>query len=362
MAINPYQQALERLRAIGGRAIPGSEFTPSDLTDPSAQLYALQEQRKSELDDPRFYGSPHLDQLKATLGQDLAESPITQQRTQLAQAAASDQQAQAEGFANSREKAAYQRKQAEQAAGAQQAEQLGRAAEARAQAAYTGASADIVKGLPKTPTGVTEAAPAPPSNDPYARTAVPKSQSFMSYLTGQGALPYNSASDMMDAAGERLKYNVGMATPFSPLAQEESYKNLEQLVAMFPGVRGFQYIIPLIKEHQDSWGHETPLSTYTRAVDLRRMLDTTSTELDSEASKFNLGPKGVTLKNDPAAIQRSKAAVGTTRAMTDNIINYMKQLYPGIHESMLKIGGPGLPTAPATATPSTPGRFQRIPD
>ena len=93
---------------------------------------------------------------------------------------------------------------------------------------------------------------------------------LFSTVTGMGAPKYGSATDAANARLERLNYSMGVPTPFSKLAQEASFGNIEQMAGQLPGVRGLATITPMFKEHQSRWGHETPLATVQR---LRHMVD-----------------------------------------------------------------------------------------
>jgi hypothetical protein len=103
----------------------------------------------------------------------------------------------------------------------------------------------------------------------------PSGQGWGSFLTGIGGQKYGSATDMVGAANERLKYTVGVPTPFSKLAQEASFGNIEQMAGQLPGVRGLATITPMFKEHQSRWGHETPLATVQRLRHMAQIMDET---------------------------------------------------------------------------------------
>lgn len=70
--VMPKPTPAEGLAAIGGM----QSNTPLGLL-------GLQEQRRSELDDPRFYDNPRVAGLKASLDTDIAANPITQQRPEV---------------------------------------------------------------------------------------------------------------------------------------------------------------------------------------------------------------------------------------------------------------------------------------
>lgn len=85
MANNPYADALQGLQRLNQgftRTLPGSAFTPSQIDDPAAQLYALQDQRKGELIRNIMSGGagPAGPANLQDIQEDIARSPITQQR------------------------------------------------------------------------------------------------------------------------------------------------------------------------------------------------------------------------------------------------------------------------------------------
>ncbi len=111
----------------------------------------------------------------------------------------------------------------------------------------------------------------PGINDAAQAVDTGKPVGWMDFLTGGGNSPkYGSAMDMAGAANDRLKYTMGVPTPFSQLAQESSFGNIEQMAGQLPGVRGLATITPLFKEHQSRWGKEAPAATVQR---LRHMVD-----------------------------------------------------------------------------------------
>ena len=111
----------------------------------------------------------------------------------------------------------------------------------------------------------------PGINDAAQSVDAGKPVSWTDFLTGGGNSPkYGSALDMAGAANDRLKYTMGVPTPFSQLAQESSFGNIEQMAGQLPGVRGLATITPLFKEHQSRWGKEAPAATVQR---LRHMVD-----------------------------------------------------------------------------------------
>ena len=92
-----------------------------------------------------------------------------------------------------------------------------------------------------------------------------------SFLTGGGP-KYGNASDMAGAVNERLKYTLGLSSPYSDLAQASSFGNIEQMAGQLPGVRGLATITPLFKEHQSRWGKEAPLATAQRLLHMRAIM------------------------------------------------------------------------------------------
>lgn len=100
-----------------------------------------------------------------------------------------------------------------------------------------------------------------------------------SFLMGSGP-KYGGALDMAGAANDRLKYTVGIPTPFAKLAQEASFGNIEQMAGQLPGVRGLATITPLFREHQSRWGHETPLATVQRLRHMAQIMDQTIGQIE----------------------------------------------------------------------------------
>lgn len=96
--------------------------------------------------------------------------------------------------------------------------------------------------------------------------------SWTSFITG-GAGKYGGAMDLAGAANDRLKYSMGIPTPFANLAQAASFGNLEQMAGQLPGVRGLATITPLFKEHQSRWGRETPLATVQRLLHMKSIME-----------------------------------------------------------------------------------------
>ncbi len=131
--------------------------------------------------------------------------------------------------------------------------------------------------------GINDAAAA---ND--TTTAAP---SWMSILTGHGAPKYGSAADAAAAANDRAKYAVGVPTPFSKLAQEASFGNIEQMAGQLPGVRGLATIAPLFKEHQSRWGHETPLATVQRLRHMGSIMDEATQQMERDPNSAMIGAR-----------------------------------------------------------------------
>ncbi len=107
------------------------------------------------------------------------------------------------------------------------------------------------------------------------------STGFGSFLSGVGAPKYGTALDMAGARAERAKYDWGIPTPFSELAQSASFGNIEQMAGQLPGVRGLATITPLFREHQSKWGHETPYQTVRRLHGMAKMMEGTIHTLDT---------------------------------------------------------------------------------
>lgn len=109
---------------------------------------------------------------------------------------------------------------------------------------------------------------------------------WLSTLTGIGAPKYGSAASAASAANSRLKYTLGVPTPFARLAQEASFGNIEQMAGQLPGVRGLATIAPLFKEHQSRWGHETPLATVQRLRHMADIMDQTLQSIEGGAGSI----------------------------------------------------------------------------
>lgn len=121
-------------------------------------------------------------------------------------------------------------------------------------------------------------------NDEATRAdEAPAAPGIMSFLTG-GGQKYGNAMDMAGARMDRAKYDFGLPTPFSDLAQTASFGNIEQMAGQLPGVRGLATITPLFKEHQSRWGHETPLATVQRLRHMAKLMDDTLHTLDTSGA------------------------------------------------------------------------------
>ena len=103
-------------------------------------------------------------------------------------------------------------------------------------------------------------------------------------VTGIGAPKYGGPSDRAAAGVERANYSLGVATPFSGLAQDASFGNIEQMAGQLPGVRGLATITPLFKEHQSRWGHEAPLATVQRLRHMVTLMNGTLHTLDTSGA------------------------------------------------------------------------------
>lgn len=210
-------------------------------------------------------------------------------------------------------------------------------------------------------------APAPaPGGQPHAVSATSPSsspagpsgaQSWQDFIMGTGPRAYNGLMDSLNAMSERAKYGF-MSTPLAPLIQNESFGNLEQLQAQFPGVRGFSYLLPKLKEHQSNFGKgESPDASYNRLHELTGIMDQIDQEMADPRSHAVPQPNG-TLKfsQTPAAIQRAQTAVRDTKMRFQTAMDELKKQYPGLDAP---ISTQQLAAAPAPAGNS---RFERIPE
>jgi hypothetical protein len=103
-------------------------------------------------------------------------------------------------------------------------------------------------------------------------------------VTGIGADKYGGPAARAGAGIERANYTLGIPTPFSKLAQEASFGNIEQMAGQLPGVRGLATITPLFKEHQSRWGHETPTATVQRLKHMAELMNGTLHTLDTSGA------------------------------------------------------------------------------
>lgn len=104
-------------------------------------------------------------------------------------------------------------------------------------------------------------------------------------LTGIGAEgKYGGPSARANAGIERANYTLGIPTPFSRLAQEASFGNIEQMAGQLPGVRGLATITPLFKEHQSRWGHEAPTASVQRLKHMVELMNGTLHTLDTSGA------------------------------------------------------------------------------
>jgi hypothetical protein len=112
---------------------------------------------------------------------------------------------------------------------------------------------------------------------------------MFSGVTGVGAPKYGGPTDRANAAIERANYTLGIPTPFSRLAQEASFGNIEQMAGQLPGVRGLATITPMFKEHQSRWGHEAPLASAQRLRHMVRLMNETLHTLDTSGAGGDAG-------------------------------------------------------------------------
>lgn len=167
----------------------------------------------------------------------------------------------------------------------------------------------------------------------------------MDFITGSGPVKYNGLTDMLGMAFDRQLSKVA-STPYTPLVQENSFANLQQLSGMFPGVRGFGYLLPKLAEHQANIGKETPANSYNRMIELNHMLDDTERELNDPSNLVRMSPDGkMSLAAEPQMILRAKQAIAETRNQNKRAMDHLQQLKPGI-------GGPvdSVPAAPPAAS------------
>lgn len=128
----------------------------------------------------------------------------------------------------------------------------------------------------------------------------PQAPGWSDILTG-GAGKYGGLSDRAGALNDRAKYTLGFATPFSKLAQEASFGNIEQMAGQLPGVRGLATITPMFKEHQSRWGHETPLATVQRLMHMDGIMGDTLTNIEHGGGSTS--SDGVDFQSPPTAAE-----------------------------------------------------------
>lgn len=179
------------------------------------------------------------------------------------------------------------------------------------------------------------------------------SQSWGQYVAGGGPRPENDLMSSLKAMAERAKYPF-MSTPLAPMIQNQSFGNLEQLQAQFPGVRGFQYLLPKLAEHQANFGKgETPDASYNRLHEMIGILGQVEQELGDPASHAKMGAHGqLEMTTTPAAIQRAVAAARDTRTRFEKAKELMKAQFPNLQDPI---------STQASPQPGG-GRFQRIPE
>ena len=118
-------------------------------------------------------------------------------------------------------------------------------------------------------------------NEPAGGSAIGR---LFKGLTGIGAEKYGGPGARLSAGAERANYTLGIPTPFSKLAQEASFGNIEQMAGQLPGVRGLATITPLFKEHQSRWGYETPTATVQRLKHMAELMNETLHTLDTSGA------------------------------------------------------------------------------
>lgn len=107
---------------------------------------------------------------------------------------------------------------------------------------------------------------------------------MFSAATGIGADKYSGPSARANAGVERANYTLGIPTPFSKLAQEASFGNIEQMAGQLPGVRGLATITPMFKEHQSRWGYEAPTASVQRLKHMVELMNETLHTLDTSGA------------------------------------------------------------------------------
>lgn len=194
-----------------------------------------------------------------------------------------------------------------------------------------------------TPTGQ----PAVPQGQPQAEAKPQESQSWMDFITGKGP---NSLRAATDAFSERQKYGM-MSTPMAPAIQNESFGNLEQLQAQFPGVRGFGYLLDKLKEHQSHFGQglQTPQASYDRLGGMDTIFDQMASAMQDPSSHMAQAANGEWhFTSTPASVQRALAAITDTRERFKVAREHLQRQYPELN-----------PQQQQQAAPSS-GRFTRV--
>lgn len=200
--------------------------------------------------------------------------------------------------------------------------------------------------------------PQAPPGAPQAATPPVKTegQPWADFIMGKGP---NSLGSALGAMSERQKYGM-MSTPMSDMIQNESFGNLEQLQAQFPGVRGFSYLLPKLKEHQSHFGQglQTPQASYDRLGNMTQILDELEQDMSDPNSHMAQSATGEWhMTATPAAAQRGLAAIHDTRKRFEDARAQLGAQYPELAKPR---------QAPAQAQPAaqgaTPGRFTRLPE
>lgn len=207
------------------------------------------------------------------------------------------------------------------------------------------------------PTGATDASTGatPPAGPPVKRS----SQPWSDFILGRGP---NALGGALDAFSERQKYGM-MSTPMSDMIQNESFGNLEQLQAQFPGVRGFGYLLPKLKEHQSHFGQglQTPQSSYDRLGNMTQILDELEQDMADPSSHMAQSAAGEWhFTATPAAAQRGLAAIHDTRKRFEDARAQLGQQYPELTKP--RALAPATSQAPQPAVPGGGSRFERLPE
>lgn len=147
--------------------------------------------------------------------------------------------------------------------------------------------------------------------------------------------PGNSVMDLGRAFGQRTLSSM-FATEQTPLIQNISLGNLEAMPGLLPGVRGFSTMLPLFREHQASFGHETPQASYVRLHTLEKMLEGTNQELSDITGRVSFGPDGSPrLVAEPQMIQRGRESILDTLNKVRAAKQMLQQQTPGIERSII---------------------------